>query len=143
MIPLDLGGWQNPGLQFDLAHANFDNTYSDSLTIEVFPACDTSAAPTVIWKKGGPTLATTDVTESEFIPDDASDWRQELASLKNFAGQKVLIRIVSTNDFGNNIYIDNINFDQVTAVPEPETYAMLLAGLGLLGFMARRRTQSV
>lgn len=26
-----------------------------------------------------------------------------------------------------------------TAVPEPETYAMLLAGLGLLGFAARRR----
>ena len=27
----------------------------------------------------------------------------------------------------------------VTAVPEPETYAMLLAGLGLIGFSARRR----
>ncbi len=27
----------------------------------------------------------------------------------------------------------------VTAVPEPETYAMLLAGLGLIGFAARRR----
>ena len=27
----------------------------------------------------------------------------------------------------------------VTAVPEPETYAMLLAGLGLMGFMVRRR----
>ena len=26
-----------------------------------------------------------------------------------------------------------------TPVPEPETYAMLLTGLGLLGFMARRR----
>ena len=26
-------------------------------------------------------------------------------------------------------------------VPEPETYAMMLAGLGLLGFRARRRTQ--
>jgi hypothetical protein len=26
-------------------------------------------------------------------------------------------------------------------VPEPETYAMLLAGLGLLGFMAKRRKQ--
>ena len=28
---------------------------------------------------------------------------------------------------------------QVGAIPEPETYAMLLAGLGLLGFAARRR----
>lgn len=27
----------------------------------------------------------------------------------------------------------------VTAVPEPETYAMLLAGLGLVGFAARRK----
>lgn len=31
----------------------------------------------------------------------------------------------------------------VAAVPEAETYAMLLAGLGLMGFMARRRKQVV
>jgi len=29
-----------------------------------------------------------------------------------------------------------------TAVPEPETYTMLLAGLGLLGFLARRRNRT-
>ena len=29
----------------------------------------------------------------------------------------------------------------VSPVPEPETYAMLLAGLGLVGFVARRRKQ--
>jgi len=28
----------------------------------------------------------------------------------------------------------------VSPIPEPETYAMLLAGLGLMGFMARRRS---
>lgn len=29
--------------------------------------------------------------------------------------------------------------DAIAAIPEPETYAMLLAGLGLVGFAARRR----
>lgn len=32
-------------------------------------------------------------------------------------------------------------YGAAVAVPEPETYAMLLAGLGLLGFAARRRRQ--
>lgn len=31
----------------------------------------------------------------------------------------------------------------VTAVPEPETYALMLAGLGLVGFAARRRKSTV
>src|ERR1700694_90362 len=35
-------------------------------------------------------------------------------------------------------------FDQMAApVPEPETYAMLLAGLGLMGFVARRRQRNL
>ena len=32
-------------------------------------------------------------------------------------------------------------FSNMSAVPEPETYAMMIAGLGLLGFAARRRKQ--
>lgn len=31
----------------------------------------------------------------------------------------------------------------VTPVPEPETYAMLLAGLGVIGFVAKRRNKLV
>jgi hypothetical protein len=31
---------------------------------------------------------------------------------------------------------------QVPTIPEPETYAMLLAGLGLMGFMAKRRNNN-
>ncbi len=37
---------------------------------------------------------------------------------------------------GSITTLDNVS---VTAVPEPETYAMLLAGLGAVGFMSRRR----
>ena len=32
---------------------------------------------------------------------------------------------------------------KVTAVPEPETYALLLAGLGAVGFIARRRQREL
>lgn len=35
--------------------------------------------------------------------------------------------------------VNNLTLAAVTAVPEPQTYAMLLAGLGFMGFMARRR----
>ena len=45
-------------------------------------------------------------------------------------------------DSAYNVGIDNVNFS-ITAVPEPETYAMLMAGLGLLGFTARRRKQKL
>lgn len=36
--------------------------------------------------------------------------------------------------------LDNVS---VTAVPEPETYAMLLAGLGLIGMVRRRKNKAV
>lgn len=40
-------------------------------------------------------------------------------------------------------YSGTITTDPVAAVPEPETYAMLLIGLGLLGFAARRRKNNI
>ena len=39
-------------------------------------------------------------------------------------------------------FLDGVSMS-VSAVPEPGTYAMLLAGLGLLGFMVRRRKGAV
>ena len=33
----------------------------------------------------------------------------------------------------------NLGLHSIAAIPEPETYALMLAGLGLLGFVARRR----
>lgn len=38
--------------------------------------------------------------------------------------------------------VDSASVPVVATVPEPETYAMLLAGLGLIGAIARRRRQT-
>lgn len=55
-------------------------------------------------------------------------------------GSTLWLRWFDLNDVGNDqlLAIDNISLS-VTAVPEPETYALLLAGLGALGLLARRR----
>lgn len=51
----------------------------------------------------------------------------------------------STNTLGAGAYTlnlsmhNNVNLETITAVPEPASYAMLLSGLGLLGWLARRR----
>jgi len=47
-------------------------------------------------------------------------------------------------DFYDSAYnngIDNITFSAAALVPEPETYAMFMAGLALLGFVAKRRAR--
>ena len=43
-----------------------------------------------------------------------------------------------------SVFVDNVhlNFSPVSTIPEPETYAMMLAGLGLLGVIARRRQRA-
>jgi hypothetical protein len=40
--------------------------------------------------------------------------------------------------------VDNLLLAQAAGpIPEPETYAIMLAGLGLMGFIARRRKHRV
>jgi hypothetical protein len=67
------------------------------------------------------------------------------SGLTSFGEYKALIGDVAnwTVDINNGNYTttvpDTTAFTVTTAVPEPQTYAMLLAGLGAIGFVARRR----
>ncbi|MHA4871127.1 PEP-CTERM sorting domain-containing protein [Duganella sp. PWIR1] len=46
------------------------------------------------------------------------------------------------NEYGNYTTFTTNAVSAIAAVPEPETYAMMLAGLGLVGLIARRRRQA-
>ena len=54
---------------------------------------------------------------------------------------KTYTLLVKGASAGNGTYTAQITLDALPAVPEPETYAMLLAGLGLMGAIARRKSK--
>lgn len=67
-----------------------------------------------------------------------NSWTNQSYTLGNDANNQSEVWIAFWMDNGEGDYakFDNV---LVTAVPEAETYAMLLAGLGLVGFAVRRR----
>ncbi|MCC6281947.1 MAG: PKD domain-containing protein, partial [Saprospiraceae bacterium] len=115
--PLDLSNFSNPGLSFYIAHARYNSSSVERLRLEVFPDCNPDATPVVVWQKSDPVLATVPDITSEYKPLQAEDWRREYVNLQQFAGQSVFLRFASVNDYGNSIYLDNINFEQFE-VPE-------------------------
>lgn len=75
------------------------------------------------------------VTSTAF--NSASGWTQYSFGFNTPTANSFHLAFVAAP--GGNAFIDGVS---VTAVPEPETYAMMLAGLGAIGFMARRRRPS-
>jgi len=84
----------------------------------------------VIWS------ATVDLT-------NYTDWSTWYTVDVNTVGISTLEFIAPGNDPHNNGFwpsVDNMVINEsVSAVPEPSTYALMLGGLGLVGFMAARR----
>jgi hypothetical protein len=68
--------------------------------------------------------------------------RNGLASFNAYKSQVGTVAnwIVDTTNGNYATTVPNLTAFSVTAVPEPDRYAMLLAGLGLMGFIARRRS---
>jgi len=125
MIPVDLTGLFNPALSFDIAKARYDDTYTDGLRVEVFANCNLGGTPTTIWEKYDPELSTVPNQINYYYAGDASDWRNVSVNLSDFAGQKIVVRFVSINGYGNSLYLDNIGIEpyEVPVLPLAEFMA--------------------
>jgi PKD repeat protein len=107
-------------LKFDYAYARFSTNSRDSLQILYSTDCGTTW--TQLWKRGGASLQTTSSTiTSNFVPS-ANQWRTDSITLTSgIAGQSsVRFAFVGINNYGNNIYLDNINIYNVSpTTPSP------------------------
>jgi hypothetical protein len=73
-----------------------------------------------------------------------TSWTTFSGALQNIGAGAHTLSFVGTNLNGGadtSAFLDNVKMT-VTPVPEPESYAMFLAGLGLMGAIARRKKLS-
>ncbi|MEO5979178.1 MAG: choice-of-anchor J domain-containing protein [Chryseolinea sp.] len=96
-------------LKFDVAYSRFESS-NDGLKVVLLSNCNTDIGlGTVIYSKFGSSLATTSASSSGFVPTGPDEWRTEVIDLSAYAGQRNFqLAFVSYNDWGNNIFIDNI-----------------------------------
>lgn len=67
----------------------------------------------------------------------------DLGSLIQLPGGRYPEEAVGINNVGQVIVNDGVNAYLLTAVPEPDSYALMFAGLGLVGFMVWHKNRKV
>ena len=134
-------------LKFQVAHCQYDATYSDSLVVLVSTDCQNTW--TEVYRKGGAELATIPANTGDYLTPVASDFRQECVNLNDLAFVTMYVKFKGYNGYGNNIFLDNIelvnqdcagattqitelNNNEVTLFPNPSNgKAILRFGQGL------------
>ncbi|MCT4582939.1 MAG: S8 family serine peptidase [Flavobacteriales bacterium] len=101
-------------LTFDVAYRTYSPSYFDSLIVEVSSDCGITYTP--LYLKSGSTLSTGGSSTSSWEPTNAGDWRAEQVNLSAYIGGKVFVRFINSCDYGQNLYLDNIN---ITVVGPP------------------------
>lgn len=131
-LPVDISGVDSIRVEFDVAAAYYSAAgFRDTLIVLVSTDCGNTFVPTG-YKKTGPTLSTIGAAALDapsFVPSGPNQWRHEMISLGGsfVASGNVIVKIRNAGNFGQNIYVDNINIRKyfgrdlkVTAIPAPD-----------------------
>ncbi|MDG1841737.1 MAG: C25 family cysteine peptidase [Crocinitomicaceae bacterium] len=103
---IDLSSASNAHLSFNIAYAQY-NQHTDSLLVSVSTDCG-SSYDSAIYIKGGVDLVTANISGA-FTPSNSNEWRQEVLDLSSYLGNEIKIKFEGISDYGNNLYLDDIN----------------------------------
>ena len=115
MPAVSLSGITDPMLTFDVAKANYPDgaDLNDQLLVKVSTDC--GANWTTLYAKDKTNLPTAPSTTVAFVPT-VSQWRSESIDLVAYANApEVLVKFVTINDYGNNLFMDNVNLKSALA----------------------------
>lgn len=108
---LDLSGMEQAFLNFRLAYTTYSASDQDGLEIYITTDCSENLENAVLlYAEYGQDLATAPSTTNRFIPSGNEDWRTEQIDLSAYVDlENLQLIFVGVNDFGNNLYLDDIN----------------------------------
>ncbi len=127
----------NPALSLTLNFNTFTPDAAANDAVTFFTLYDQTANALIINDFGVPSIMNSDTIAANTLIAGHS-YTYEIIFSDRIAGLDVTGGLPATQYFDVRTFGDF----SVAAVPEPETYAMLLAGLGVLGFVARKRIGS-
>lgn len=106
---LDLSTVPAATLTFEVAYARYQAS-NDRLQVVALINCEDRLDGTILYNKAGDALKTAPATSQPFTPADGTQWRKELVDLSSLIGMsRVQLAFVGINDWGNNLYLDNIS----------------------------------
>ena len=112
---IDLTAQTGSQLEYDYAYAQYESGYVDEFRISVSTDCSNSW--TTLYEESGPDLSTTGAFESNLFVPTAAQWEHKILDLSAYDGQHVRVRFTLQNDYGNNLYLDNIETTSASALP--------------------------
>jgi len=109
--PMSFTATAAPTLSFDVAYAQY--ALGDADQLDVFVSDDCGVNWTNVFSKSGALLSTTGTTIGTLFTPTSAQWRKEAITLTGYNNSNLIVKFTSTSDFGNNLYLDNINLSQV------------------------------
>ena len=99
----------SPQLSFKFAYQKYSSStlWQDTLQVLLSTNCGQTFNDT-LFSLGGEDLSTYDENIANFIPSNDTQWQEEIIPLSNYLDQNIMLKFVTTNSRGNNIFIDNI-----------------------------------
>ncbi len=122
----DIMDAETASLKFSHAYAQYQ---AENDRLEVLISTDCGGSWTNIFDAQGSSLSTTAPTTAQFWPT-ADQWDSTRINLDAYVGNEVMFMFRGTSDFGNNLFVDDINIAAAAPVvdPGPDTTEVTIDG---------------